>query len=41
MKKLYILLFTILISTLSFGQVLVAEGFDYPDGSLVPNGGWV
>jgi len=40
MKKLYILLFTILISTLSFGQVLVAEGFDYPDGSLVPNGGW-
>ena len=40
MKKLYILLFTILISTLSFGQVIVADGFDYPDGSLVPNGGW-
>ncbi|NNC49072.1 MAG: T9SS type A sorting domain-containing protein [Flaviramulus sp.] len=40
MKKLYILLFTILITSLSFGQVLVAEGFDYADGSLVPNGGW-
>lgn len=40
MKKLYILLFTILISSLSFGQVIKADGFDYPDGSLVPNGGW-
>jgi hypothetical protein len=40
MKKLYILLFTIFISALSFGQVLLADGFDYPDGSLVPNGGW-
>ena len=40
MKKLYILLFTILITSLSFGQVILAEGFDYGDGSLVPNGGW-
>ncbi|WP_400076319.1 T9SS type A sorting domain-containing protein [Winogradskyella sp. R77965] len=39
MKKIYFLLFT-LISFASFGQVIVAEDFDYPDGSLVPNGGW-
>lgn len=40
MKKIYFLLFTFLITSLSFGQVIVAEGFSYPDGSLVPNGGW-
>ena len=40
MKKLYILLFAILITSLSFGQVIGQEGFAYPNGSLVPNGGW-
>ena len=40
MKKIYFLLITLLITSLSFGQVLVAEGFSYPDGALVPNGGW-
>ena len=39
MKKLYFL-FILLISATSYGQVLVAEDFNYPDGSLVPNGGW-
>ncbi len=29
-----------LISATSYGQVILAEDFDYPDGSLVPNGGW-
>jgi hypothetical protein len=41
MKKLYFLIFTFLIATYSFGQVILAEGFDYSDGSLVPNGGWI
>jgi len=40
MKKIYFLLFTLLITSLSFGQVIVAEDFSYADGSLVPNGGW-
>ena len=40
MKKLYILCFTFLISSISFGQVLGQDGFAYSDGSLVPNGGW-
>jgi len=40
MKKLYFLLF-FLITSLSFGQVIVSDDFNYPDGSLVPNGGWV
>lgn len=40
MKKIYILLFSFLITGLTFGQVIVAEDFSYPDGSLVPNGGW-
>ena len=39
MKKFYFLC-ALLISALSFGQVLVSEDFSYPDGSLVPNGGW-
>lgn len=41
MKKIYFLLFTLMLASFSFGQVLVAEDFSYPDGSLVPNGGWV
>ncbi|PWK18976.1 T9SS type A sorting domain-containing protein [Xanthomarina spongicola] len=40
MKKIYFLLFALMITSLSFGQVIVAEDFSYPDGSLVPNGGW-
>ena len=43
MRKNYFLtlLITLCFSTLSFGQVIHAEGFDYPDGSLVSNGiGW-
>jgi len=41
MKKIYFLLFALLIASLSFGQVIVSEDFNYPDGSLVPNGSWV
>lgn len=41
MKKLYFLLFSIAITSLSFGQIMKSDSFDYPDGSLVPNGGWV
>lgn len=40
MKKLYFLFFGLLIASMSFGQVIKSDGFDYPDGSLVPNGGW-
>ena len=40
MKKLYILLFTILISGFTFGQILATEDFAYADGSLVGNGAW-
>lgn len=40
MKKLYFLLVALLITSLSFGQVISSDGFAYPDGSLVPNGGW-
>ncbi|MDB0040582.1 T9SS type A sorting domain-containing protein [Algibacter sp.] len=41
MKKLYILLFTILISGLSFGQTTLAQDdFSYADGPLVGNGSW-
>lgn len=40
MKKLYFLLFALFIASISFGQVIVSENFNYPDGSLVPNGGW-
>ena len=40
MKKLYFLLVALLITSLSFGQVIASDGFAYPDGSLVPNGGW-
>ena len=40
MKQLYILLITFLITTLSFGQVILSEDFSYPDGSLVGNGTW-
>jgi hypothetical protein len=39
MKKLYIL-FIMLISAASYGQVILAEDFNYADGSLLPNGGW-
>ena len=42
MRKNYFLtlLFTLCLSAFSFGQVILAEGFSYADGSLVPNGGW-
>jgi len=42
MRKNYFLtlLLTLCISAASFGQVILAEGFDYADGPLVPNGGW-
>jgi len=40
MKKLYFLLCTLLITSVSFGQVIASDDFNYPDGSLVPNGGW-
>jgi len=39
MKKLYFL-FILFISVASYGQVILAEDFNYADGSLVPNGGW-
>lgn len=41
MKKIYFLLFTLLLTTASFGQVIVMDNFTYPDGSLVGNGAWV
>ncbi|WP_115461033.1 T9SS type A sorting domain-containing protein [Winogradskyella aurantiaca] len=41
MKKLYITILSLFTTLLSFGQVIVAESFSYPDGSLVPNGGWL
>ncbi len=42
MKKNYILtlLMTLCVTVASFGQVILAEGFSYADGSLVGNGGW-
>ena len=40
MKKLYFLLITLFITSLSFGQVIASDGFSYPDGSLIGNGGW-
>jgi len=40
MKKNYYLLFTILIASLSFGQI-ASDDFTYSDGSLVGNGAWV
>lgn len=42
MKKNYILtlILTLCLSVVSYGQVILAEGFSYADGSLVPNGGW-
>ena len=40
MKKHYYLLFTILIASLSFGQI-ASDDFTYSDGSLVGNGAWV
>lgn len=39
MKKITLLLFT-LITSISFGQVLVDEDFTYTDGNLVGNGTW-
>jgi type IX secretion system substrate protein len=41
MKKLYILFFTFLITSVSFGQHFFSEMFAYADGSLVGNGTWV
>ena len=40
MKKNYYLLLTILITSLSFGQI-ASDDFTYSDGSLVGNGAWV
>ena len=40
MKKLYFLFIALFITSLSFGQVLASDDFTYPDGALVPNGGW-
>ena len=40
MKKHYYLLLTILITSLSFGQI-ASDDFTYSDGSLVGNGSWV
>ena len=40
MKKFYFLICGLLITSISFGQVIASDGFDYSDGSLVPNGGW-
>jgi len=40
MKKHYYLLLTILIASLSFGQI-ASDDFTYSDGSLVGNGAWV
>jgi hypothetical protein len=43
MKKLYFLFFTFLISSMSFGQVILTDDFSYADGSLitVSSGDWV
>ncbi|WP_223032650.1 T9SS type A sorting domain-containing protein [Hanstruepera marina] len=40
MKKIYFLLFSLVFSSFSFGQVIIAEDFSYPDGSLVANSAW-
>lgn len=44
MKKSLYLIVTIGVlvasSMTAFGQVIAFDNFDYPDGSLVPNGGW-
>ena len=40
MKKIYFLFLTILLTTASYGQVILAEDFSYPDGSLVSNSAW-
>jgi hypothetical protein len=39
MKKLYFLLITFMVSTLSFGQIL-SEDFNYADNSLLTANGW-
>ena len=39
-NKITFILF-LLVSTISFGQVLVNETFTYTDGNLVGNGAWV
>jgi len=41
MKKLYILLLTLTISTFSFGQVILNDSFNYADNSLLTANGWV
>ncbi|MFV9549854.1 T9SS type A sorting domain-containing protein [Algibacter sp. PT7-4] len=40
MKKNYFLLLTFLITSVSFGQVLASDDFNYTDGALVDNGSW-
>lgn len=39
MKKLYTLLFTLLVGFLSFGQIL-SDDFNYTDSDLLTNNGW-
>ncbi|MFK7748506.1 MAG: T9SS type A sorting domain-containing protein [Kordia sp.] len=39
MRKITFLVF-LFITSLSFGQILIDEDFDYPNGSLVGNGTW-
>ena len=39
MKKLYFLLITFMVSTLSFGQIL-SEDFNYADNALLTANGW-
>ena len=41
MKKFYFLLFTLMIASTAIGQVIIAEDFTYPDGSLVANSAWL
>ncbi len=39
-KNYFLLLITILVTSFSFGQVILAENFSYSDGSLVGNSTW-
>ena len=41
MKKFYFLLFTLMTASTAIGQVIIAEDFTYPDGSLVANSAWL
>lgn len=40
MRKIYALLFTLTISSLSFGQVILNEGLNYADNTLLTTNGW-